>query len=146
MFAKHQYKKDKALVIATSIKKCHIFNEAEVTLYPTLVKTVVKRERTASDIGKRVVLVNIERGLSPFAMVYLTEENVALMKQYHEYLLNESLVSTLEVKATHTKIIEYTHTDSEGFIMMLQKFSNLLFALFYLPAHFTSKSMQLSRR
>ena len=70
-----------------------------------MVKTILKRDWTSSYIGKRADLVNIARGLSPFVMVYLTEEDVELMKQDHKDLLNTSLVSTSEVKATHTKLI-----------------------------------------
>ena len=33
LFAKHQYVKDKAQVIATAVKKCYIFDEAEILLY-----------------------------------------------------------------------------------------------------------------
>ena len=53
------------------------------------------------------------------------------MQQDHKDLLNASLVSTSEVKATHTKLISSTPTDSEVFMMMLKIFVNLIFALFY---------------
>ena len=62
-FAKHQDEKGKVQVIVTAIKKCYIFDAVEVPIYPTLVKKIVKRDWTASDIGKREVLVNAERGL-----------------------------------------------------------------------------------
>ena len=52
------------------------------------------------------------------------------MQQDHEYLLNISLVSTLEVKATRTKLMASIPTYSEGFMLMLKIFENLLFALF----------------
>ena len=81
-------------------KKIHIFDDTEVRLYPTPVKAIVKRDWTASDIGNIAALLNASRGLSPFLMVYLTEEEVSLMQKYHEDLLNVSLVSTLEVKVT----------------------------------------------
>ena len=42
LFAEHQYEKDKLHVIDTAIEKCYIFNNAEVPLYPTLVKTIVR--------------------------------------------------------------------------------------------------------
>ena len=130
LFAKHQDEKDKAQVIATAIVKCHIFDDAEVPLYPTLVKTTVKKDWTASDIRKRATLVNVVMGLSPFTMLDMTEEVVALMQQDHEDLLNASLISTSEVKSTRAKLIATTPSDSEGFMMMLKRFANLLFALF----------------
>ena len=53
--------------------KYNIFDDVEVPLYPTLVKTIVKRYLTASDTGKREALVNAARGLSPLTMLYSTE-------------------------------------------------------------------------
>ena len=73
--------------------------------------------------------MNSERGLSTFAMVYLKEEDGAIMQQDYKDLLNASLVSKLEVKATRTKLIASTSTESEGFMMMLKILANLLFAL-----------------
>ena len=77
-----------------------------------------------------MALENAARVLSPFEMVDLTEEDVALMQKYHKDLLNASLVPTLEVKANRTKLIASTPTESEVFVMMLKIFANLLFALF----------------
>ena len=74
--------------------------------------------------------MNVARGLSPFAMLDFTDENVALMQQDHEDMLNASLVSTSEVKETLTKLIASTTKYSEGFMIMLNRFVNLLFALF----------------
>ena len=81
LFLKHQDQKYKAQVISTAIKKCCICGDAEFLLYPTLVKAIVKRDWTASYIGKRAALVNAARGLSPFTMVDLTKEDVELMQQ-----------------------------------------------------------------
>ena len=75
--------------------------------------------------------MNAEIGLSPFDMVDLIEEVVALMKQDHKYILNVSLVSTSDLKETRTKLIASTPTDSYGFMMVLKIFANLLFALFF---------------
>ena len=46
-----------------------------------MVNKIVKKDWTMSDIRKRAALVNAARGLSPFAMVDLTEEGVSLIKQ-----------------------------------------------------------------
>ena len=74
--------------------------------------------------------MNAARGLLSFAIVDLTEEDVALMQKYHKDLLKASLISTSEVKATLTNLISSTLTGSEGFMMMLKRITNLLFALF----------------
>ena len=67
MFVKHQDENDKAQVITTAIEKCYIFDNAEVPLYPTLVKPIAKRYSTSSNIGKIASLVNYDRLISPFA-------------------------------------------------------------------------------
>ena len=95
-----------------------------------MVNNIVKRDWTASDIGRRVALVNAARFISPFTIVYFTEEDMALMQQCQKHLINVSLVSTLEVKATCTKLVASTPTDSERFMMMIKRFANLLFAPF----------------
>ena len=69
-----------------------------VLLYPTLAKTIVKRDLIASYIGKIEALANAARFLSPFLMGDLTEEDVALMQQDHKDLINVSLVSTADIK------------------------------------------------
>ena len=81
LFAKHQDEKDKAQVIATAVYKYYIFENSEVALYPTLVKTIVKRDWAASNTGKRAALVNAGREISRFATVDLTEEYDALIQQ-----------------------------------------------------------------
>ena len=72
LFAKHKDEKAKAHIIATAIEKCYIFDDAEVPLYPTLVKKILKRYLMASYIRKREALLNSARGISPFTMAYLT--------------------------------------------------------------------------
>ena len=69
MFAKPQDKKEKAEVVATVIEKYYIFNDTEVLIYPTLLKTTVKRYWMASDIRKSSASVNAARGISPFYLV-----------------------------------------------------------------------------
>ena len=63
-------------------------------------------------------------------MVNLKDEDVDIMQQYHEDILNTCLVSTSELKSTRTKLIATTPLEFEGFMMMLKRFTRLLFALF----------------
>ena len=64
-------------------------------------------------------------------MVNLKDEDVDIMQQYHEDILNTCLVSTSELKSTRTKLIATTPLEFEGFMMMLKRFTRLLFALFF---------------
>jgi len=95
IFAKNQdHDKDKSLIIANAIGKSFMFEDAEVPLYPSLLKMILKRDWTGQDIGKRVVLAHAAKGLSPFAMVDLTEEDdVACMQQEADDLRSTTTIT-----------------------------------------------------
>ena len=130
LFGKHQDEKDKAQLISLAIKKSWIFEDAEVPLYPGLIKTIQKRDWSASDLGKRAALVNAARGLSPFAMVDLTEEDVARMIIEVEDLSSATTVSAADIWAARGKLSAKTPTSSEDFMLMLRRYTNLLYSLF----------------
>ena len=46
-----------------------------------------------SDLGKQSALVNTAKGISPFAMIYLLKEDIAVMKYYYEELQRAMAVS-----------------------------------------------------
>ena len=130
IFAKHQDDVIKAQLIAEYIGATWILEDAEVPLYLPLLKTIRTRNWTAQDLGKRVALVNATSRLSPFAMVDLTEDNIAEMTQVSTDLANATSVLILDHKAARAKIIAETPTDAHGFLLMLKRYTNLLFALF----------------
>ena len=43
--------------------------DAEVPLYPVLIKTISKQDWTVSDLGKQAVLDNSAKGISPFVLI-----------------------------------------------------------------------------
>ena len=108
LFAKHQGEKDKAQFITTTIEKYYIFKNVEVPLYLTLVKTIVNRDWTASNIRKIAALVNATILFSPFSMVESVEDDMVIMQQYHEYIINAYLVSTSELKYICKKLTAKT--------------------------------------
>ena len=81
IFGKHMDDIGKAQIIARAAEACHFIDDAEVPMYPGLTKKIMKRYCTASNLGKCLELVNAAKGLSPFAMVDLTEEDIAEMAQ-----------------------------------------------------------------
>jgi len=52
LFAKHQDEKDKGFILAAAIDKSFMFDDAKVPLYPSIVKMILKRDWTASDVVK----------------------------------------------------------------------------------------------
>ena len=130
IFARHLDDVARAQVIAEAVEHAWILEDAEVPLYPALIKTIIKRDWTASDLGKRAALVNAAKGLSPFALIDLTDEDVALMVEDDEDLYKATAVSAAEVKAARAKIRAKTPATAEDFMLMLKRFTNLLYALF----------------
>jgi len=130
LFEKHLDDVSKAQIIAEAIDKNWIFDDAEVPLYPGLIKTILKRDWTASDLNRRAAFVNAAKGLSPFAMVDLTEDDVAEMIQDNEDMGNASTVTAADYKAARARLATKTPEDAEAFMLMLKRFTNLLYALF----------------
>jgi len=90
---------------------------------------ILKQDWTASNVGKRAALANAAKGLSPFAMVDLTED-VAFMHQEADDMRKASAVSATEIRAARAKLAASVPKDADRFMLMLKRFRNLLFALF----------------
>ena len=85
---------------------------------------------TAQDLRKWAALTSAAKGLSLFAMVVLTEEDVVEIQQALVDLANATSVSISEHKIVQSKVVPLTPTDADRFLLMLKWFTNLLFALF----------------
>ena len=145
IFAKHLDDVARAQVIAEAVDQSWILEDVEVPVYPALIKTIIKRDWTASDLGKRAVLVNAAKGLFPFALIDLTDEDVALMVEDDEDLYKATAVSAAEVKAARAKVKATTPATAEEFMLMLKRFTNLLYALFSSQSPGTSRCMGWSK-
>ena len=130
LFEKNQDDKDKMGVLSQAIESSFYYDEAEVLLYPTLLKMILKRDWTSGDIGKRAALVNATKGLSPFAMVDMTEEDVAIMMESHVDMENATTLTAADFKAARSKLKPRVPDTAEEFLTMLRRFANLLYALF----------------
>lgn len=145
IFEKHLDDVSKAQIVATAVERSWIIEDAEVPLYPGLIKTIMKRDWTASDLGKRAALVNAAKGLSPFAMVDLSDEDVAEMMQDNDDMLSATHISASDVKASRAKLKPSTPPDAEGFLLMLKRFTNLLHALFSSQSPFYKQMYNIVR-
>ena len=145
IFEKHLDDVSKAQIVATAVERNWIIEDAEVPLYPGLIKTIMKRDWTASDLGKRAALVNAAKGLSPFAMVDLSDEDVAEMMQDNDDMLSATHISASEVKASRARLKPTTPTDAAAFLLMLKRFTNLLHALFSSQSPFYKQMYNILR-
>jgi hypothetical protein len=130
LFAKNQDEKDRAHIISHAIERTFMYEDAEVPLYPSLVKMILTRKWTGNDLGRRPAYIHAAAGLSPFAMVDLSEDDVALMQQDYDDLTNASSVSPSEYRAARAKLVAKTPEDGDSFMLMLKRYVNFLFALF----------------
>jgi hypothetical protein len=130
LFAKNQDEKDRAHIISHAIERTFMYEDAEVPLYPSLVKMILTRKWTGNDLGRRPAYIHAAAGLSPFAMVDLSEDDVALMQQDYDDLTSASSVSPSEYRAARAKLVAKTPEDGDSFMLMLKRYVNFLFALF----------------
>ena len=130
IFEKNHDEKDKIDIVCSQVEASYFYDDAEVPMYPALAKMILKRDWTAGDIGKRAAYVNATKGLSPFAMMDLTEEDVALMREDFEDMAAATTLTAADYKAARSKIKAVVPESAEDFLLMLRRFANLLFALF----------------
>ena len=120
----------KAHIVASAVERSWIIEDAEVPMYPGLIKTILKRDWIATDHNEGAALVNAAKGFSPFAMIDLSDEDVAEMMQDDADLLSATNISTSDIKASRSKLKPKTPPDAASFLLMLSRFTNLLHALF----------------
>ena len=63
-----------------------------------LVKTIITRDWTASALGKRAPLFNVTKGLSPFTLMNLTDNDVATMIEADGGMYKATVVLATEYK------------------------------------------------
>ena len=107
-----------------------MFENAEVPLYPELIKTISRHDWTASALRKQAALVNVEKGISPFAMIDISEEAIAVMTQNYEDIHRATVVNTIEFKTVRENVTAQTPASAEEFMLMIKLFAKLLNALF----------------
>ena len=130
LFHRHQDEKDKQNIITSAIKQTSFFEDAEVPLYPALVKMILKQDWLAGDLGKWAAYVNATKGISPFAMLDMTEEDVAIMTEEYDDMTRATSVTAVEYNNARVQIKAQVPTSSEEFMEMLKRYTNLLFAIF----------------
>ena len=87
IFVNHVDNIGKAQIIARVVDASHFIDNAEVHMYPGITKTIMKRDWTASDLGKLAALVNAAKVIYSFSVVDLTEEDVAAFTSADDMLV-----------------------------------------------------------
>ena len=127
---KHLDDKDKLNIIAETLRTTTNYEDADVPLYPGLLKSIKARDWTATDLGKIPAYVNAAKGLSPFAMIDLTLDDIAVMTIDDQDLASASHISPAELKAARNKISATVPPTGDELLLMLKRYANMIYALF----------------
>ena len=121
----------KIMLLQKHIMATEYYDDAEVPLTVPLLKMVVKRAWTGKDGNiTRPSLLHAMDGLTPFAMLDLNEDQVAMLNEEQDLLNSASLVSVVDLRGQRSKIKISIPVEPEEFMLMLKRYANLLFALF----------------
>ena len=129
IFAPNLPKKDKYDIVYDAVKDAGPYDE-EVQLYTELSKCIVDRDWTGGEQSTRPTLENAAKGISPFAMLDITDEEVAVMTQDQFDIDSATTVTVADVKKSKSKVKASVPDTSEKFLAMLKRYANLLCALF----------------
>ena len=77
-----------------------------------------------------MALVNTAKGISPFEMIDISEEDFDVIIQHYEDLHHATDVSTTYFRKVRAKLTAQKTASAEEFMLMLILFSNLFHALF----------------
>ena len=92
---------------------------------------VMKRAWTGKDGNiNRFSLLHAMGGLSPFTMLDLNEDQVALLNDEQDLLKTASLVSISDLRVQRNKIKISILAEAKKFMVMLKRYANLLYAVF----------------
>ena len=108
------------------------FNDAEIIITTALLKmALVKRAWIGKDSNiTRPLLLYANEGLSPFGCLDLNEDKVAAINQHEEALSRATSVSISNIKLHKSKFVAKVPTDGAEFILLLKRFTNLIYVLF----------------
>ena len=123
-----QYRKT---IIRKQIANNTHYDDVDVPLTEPLLKMVQKRAWASKDgnVTSPSFLRAME-GLSPFLMLDLSEDEVAAINDEADLIQRASMVSVQDLRALKRKMKINIPDTAEGFIILLKKFTNLVFVLF----------------
>lgn len=126
---KKSHQKDKKDIVRDCLKQVSLFEEVEVMVYGELVKMSNNRKFEGDDM-KGATLSNAAKGISPFAMIDISEEDIAIMDKEDEDC-NRATVRTLaDNKAARSWIKTKVPASLDGVITRLKEITSMVDAIF----------------
>ena len=130
LFNKHQDDKDRDHIVADVLNGTLRFEDAEIAVYPELKKVILKRNWVGGEAGGSPKFAYACYGLTPFAMLDLTEDQISQMEFDQQFLTDSSTVTPSDLRASKQKLVAKVPREGSKWKDMLLRFTNLLFVLF----------------
>ena len=130
LFQKHQDKKDKDHIVAALLSKPGRFEDDDIPIYPSLKKMILERNWVGGEAGGKPKLAYACHGITPFAMLDLTDDQIADMEFTQAYLAASSSTTPADIKASTTRLIATVPKEGAKWLQVIRRFANLLFLLF----------------
>ena len=111
----------KSIIIQKFVMSSTFYDDAEFPLTAPLLKMIFKRDWTRKDGNiNRPSLLHSMGGLSPFTMLDMIEDEVALLNNEEDLITSASLVSVADIRqqCKHHKVC--ITADSDEFMLMLK--------------------------
>ena len=103
---------------------------------PQLLNMIMKRSWTGKDGNiNRPSLIHAMEGLSPFTIINLNEDEVALLNDEQDLLNPTYLVSVGDLRLQRLKLKIWIPLEAYDFMLMLKRYGNLLYTVFQIRAH-----------
>ena len=107
------------------------YDDADVPLTAPLLKMIMKRSWTGRDGNvTRPLIVQAMEGMSPFTILDLDGDQVALLNDKEDLINSASLVSVNDLRAQQKKMKISVPADATEFLTMIKRYANLIYAVF----------------
>jgi hypothetical protein len=121
----------KSTIIRRHIMNNFRYEDAEVQVTNSILKMAAKRTWAGKESNiNRPSFAHASEGLSPFLMLDLSVDEVADINDDDDALNLASSVTILDIKEAKKRLQASVPTTAEKFLLLLQQYANLLFALF----------------
>ena len=121
----------KTMILQKHIMATTYYDNDKVPLTGPLLKMIMNRSWNGKDGNiNRPLLIHRMEGLTLFAMLDLNKDQVATLNEEQDLLNTASLVSVADLRGQRGKLKVTIPTDPEEFILMLKRYTNLLYAIF----------------
>lgn len=144
MFRKHQTKQDRDMIVAAALGAGRRFEDAHVPCYPELKTMIQNRDWAGSEAGSRPTLTYACKGVTIFAMLDLTDDEIAQMQHEEDIMTAASFVSPSDVRSAKKKLVPTVPTDRMKWKEGILKYTNFLRNIFTASSPLYSKMLKIA--